>query len=253
MANPLRTFMLVALGFAAGVAVTLLLRREPGLPKTPPQRPDTISSNLTKPPAPPDEAPPAPSDTRPSPPTPPPPSKPADTAREDHVLKNPEGVKFGRPEKPDLEPILKALSWEKFYQMCKEAKVRGATYEEVILRRLAQELGLDEEKTAALKKLFKEEQAAATKAIIEGCGGASSFERKATDDMGKSSKANLDAWGLQRETVRRNRDAEYLMMLSFDQLAAFNEHLRNSEFIIERSYDNDGVHYLLSGVGRPPK
>ena len=253
MAKFLRPLVLVALGFAAGVAVTVLIRREPVMPTPPSQRENIIRSDATNSPAVPEEAIPAPPDTKPSPPAPAAPAKAADTAREDHAVKNPEGVKFGRPEKPDLEPILKAPSWERFYQMCKEAKVRGATYEEAILRRLSQELGLDEEKSAALKKLFKDEQAAATKAIIDGCGGASSFERKQKDDMGSSSKPNLAEWRLQRETVRRTRDAEYLMLLSFDQLAAVNDHLRNSELGIESSYDNDGVHYLISGVGKPPK
>jgi len=250
MVKSLRPFVLVVLGFAAGVAVPLLIRREPGLPKPPPQRPDSIISNLDKPAPAPEPALPAPAETMPGPPAP---SKPAASVREDHALKNPGGVKFGRPESADLEPILKAGSWEKFYQMCKEAKVRGATYEEAILRRLAQELGLDEEKSAALKKLFKDEQAAATKAIIDGCGGASSFERMKDEDMGRGSKPHLEEWRRQRETVRRTRDAEYLMVLSFDQLAAVNDHLRNSEWIIESAYDNDGVHYLISGAGKPPK
>jgi hypothetical protein len=252
MANSLRTFVLVALGFAAGVGVTLLLRREPGLPKTPPQRDSTTLSELKDTPAAPEEAIPTPSDTPSRPVAPPPPPKPADSAREDHALKNPRGVKFGRPENPDLEPILKAASWEKFYQMCKESKVRGATYEDLILRRLSQELGLDEEKSAALKKLFKDEQSAGTKAIIDSCGGAAGFERK-KDDMGQNSKVIYDEWRLRRDEVRRSRDADYLMILTYDQLGSVNEHLRNSEIGIESSYDSDGVHYLLSGVGKPPK
>ena len=164
--------------------------------------------------------------------------------------KGPTEIKIGRPEKPDQEAILNAATWQTFYEECREKKVGGADYEDLILRRVSRELGLDQERSESLRTLFKAEQTDVTKAIIDTYGGADGFEKK-KDDLAKYSKVVLEEFRALRSVIRQSKENEYLRLLSDDQLALVNEHLRNTEIQIESSYGPDGVHYLVGGVGKP--
>ncbi|MBI4564767.1 MAG: hypothetical protein HY716_08775 [Planctomycetes bacterium] len=113
-------------------------------------------------------------------------------------------------------------------------------------------LGLDAHTSGALKNLVKREQEAATKAIIESCGGAYGFEKK-QEELRTNWNAVMEEWRRQREIVRRVMDSEYLAILTWDQLAKINEHLRNAEIRLENNYGPNEVHYLIGGVGKPPR
>jgi len=156
---------------------------------------------------------------------------------------------IGRPEQPDLDAVLNAAGWEKFYEECRKWELRGAEFEDMILRRLSREMGLDREKSESLKKLFMAEQIEATQAIIDTYGGHEGFEKKKAE-MAKYSSVVLDEFSALRGIIRQSKDREYLRILSREQLVVFNEHLRNSVISIESSYGPKGVHYLVSGVGK---
>ena len=159
-------------------------------------------------------------------------------------------LKIGRPEQPDLDALLNAASWEKFYEQCRKWKLNGPEYEDLILRRFSREMGLDGEKSDSLRKLFRAEQIEATQAIIDTCGGQEGFEKKKLE-MAKYSKVVLGEFSALRGIIRQSKDGGYLRILSTEQLVVFNEHLRNSEIQIESSYGENGVHYLIGGVGKP--
>ena len=252
MGNGLKLLALTA-AFTVLIGIVFLLRRE----KPPVERPSPIVKPITQAESataaqPIDERTVSTPETVPQVPLAPLPRVPVDSPRRGPITPDPATVKVGRREKADLDAILKAPSWEKFYELCKEGNVGGADYENVILRRLTAELGLLEDKATALKKLFKSEQESTTRSIIESSGGATAFERK-KDEIATNSKAIFEEWRRQRDVIRRTQDAEYLKILTYSQLETVNEHLRNTEIFIETSYDSDGVHYLFSGVGKPPK
>jgi hypothetical protein len=232
--------VVIGVAFPAAILLGLvfLLRPAPG-PAEPLEKP--VESEVPK------RAPAAvvkePSDDGPSKPLDPPRDRPAPIRRD---LGEP---KIGRPAKPDLEALLNAPTWENFYEECREKALGGGAYEDLIFRRIARELGLDIEKSDLLKKLFKTEQAEATKAIIDYCGGASGFEKK-REDLAKNSKVIFDEFRSLRNVIRQTKEGEYLRILNSDQLVFFNGHLRNNEVQIESSYGPDGVHYLVSGVGK---
>jgi len=161
-------------------------------------------------------------------------------------------VRFGRPENPSPEDVLKAPTWEDFYKQCRERKIAGDVLEDLILRRMSQDLGLDTERAEAMKKLFKAEQEAATRAIFENAGGMAGIE-KLQEEMGMNWKTIYDDWRRQRDVVRQAYNGEYLKVVTYDKLNYFNEHLRNAEINFFASYGPDSDYFLIGGVGKMPK
>ena len=162
----------------------------------------------------------------------------------------PETVRYGRPEKPRQDDLLDAETWDDFYKLAREQKGLGATaFEELIFQRATRDLGLDTRETQALRKVFDAERIETTRAIVVDAGGPEGYA-KVLDDLGMNSKAIFDDWRRQREVIRQATNTEYLKLLTYDQLAFFNEHLRNSEIGFEVSYGPEHVHYFITGVGK---
>jgi len=126
---------------------------------------------------------------------------------------------------------------------------RATAFEELIFQRATRDLGLDTRETQALRKVFDAERIETTRAIVLDAGGPEGYA-KVLDDLGMNSKAIFDDWRRQREVIRQATNTEYLKLLTYDQLAFFNEHLRNSEIGFEVSYGPEHVHYFITGVGK---
>jgi len=170
------------------------------------------------------------------------------------VTVNPETVRYGRPLKPDQAELLKAETWDDFYKKAKDQKHRlgSAAFEDLIFQRVIRELKLDAYSSAALRALFDAEREETTRVIVESAGGPAGFA-KMMDAYGMNWKALHGDWQRLREDVRQAHNYDYLKSLTFDQLAFFNEHLRNSEIGIEASYGPEYTYYLITGVGKPQK
>ena len=256
MVSPLRQIALVAFGFVLGLLVTLLLRQDRVLPSSRQLPPDSPKAKST-------------AQSPEGPPTAPEPQKqPADegtgSSKKADDSKgmmaegrattplDPDQVMFGRRDKPEHGELLTAPSWDRFYDLCKAKNLWGDEYEDLVFRRTVRELDLDAEKADALKRLLKAEQAEVTRMIYDGAGGAAGFD-KVREDLGTNRIAIHAEWRRQRDVVRLMKDAEYLKIVTRDQLTFFNEHLRNTEIGLESTFAPEGVYHLICGVGKPPK
>lgn len=249
MGPQMKSLLLIAAGFALGVTAMLLFRRD----ATPSKR---VEGRAEKPFA---TAPHAETDSptrreeaaSPAPP-PPPPESPEASQPERVIVPDTSRTRYGRPPKPKSDDLAKATtSWDDFYRLCRDRGIRGELYEDLIHRRVAQELGLNSEKSDALKKLFHAEQEAATKLIVENAGGWANFERQ-NDDKGPAAQVRYDDWRRQRNIVRDSFTADYLKILSFDDLNYFSDHLRNTQIETSNSYSSEGDYHIIGGVGKPP-
>src|SRR5688572_17214192 len=240
---------LIVAGFLLGVAVTLLIRRDPS-EKPAPDKAAQYHRTAVKP----DSAPLPPSEPvtletsggAASPPSPAP--KAAEPAP--IPVRKPRETHFGRPPKPKTSDVVKAATWDDFYRLCKERAIRGETLEDLIFRRLGQELELESEKLDSLKELFQAEQQAATKFISDSTGGWANLERQ-SDALSPAARHTLyEEWKRQRNAVRDSYQAEYLKLLTYDKLNILNEHLRNSTIETSNSYSSEGEYHLIGGVGK---
>ncbi|HTF57938.1 MAG TPA: hypothetical protein VK661_11965 [Planctomycetota bacterium] len=251
MSHFVRSFILVTVGFVAGIVMTILLRREPA-----PRKPSAEATEQPRPIATQSLPQPAPANppvaTAPESPTSLDKAKRKGTTLAGQGLTDPARIHFGRPAKPAYDGILKAATWDDFYKQCGEQKAMGGEeYETLVFRRVVKDLGIDDESAASLKELLRVEQSATTKAIFDAAGGAVGFE-KSLEDRASNMNALYDDWRRQRSIVRQTNNFEYLKLLTYDQLTFFNEHLRNSEVNFTASY-SDEVHYFIGGVGKPVK
>lgn len=243
----MKATLLITAGFVLGVAAMLFFRREASASQPVEERPDkprpAASAVETDSPGRPEElASPAPA--------PPKPAVPDMPKLGRVIVPDTSGTKYGRPPRPGSDDLEKAAtSWDDFYRLCRERGIRGELYEDLILRRVAQELELDEKKTADLKKLFHAEQEAATKAIVERAGGWANFERQ-NEDKSQAAQVRYEEWRRQRNVVRDTYNAEYLKHLTYDKLNFFNEHLRNGQIELANSYSSEGDYHLIGGVGK---
>ncbi|HEY3225851.1 MAG TPA: hypothetical protein VGK61_02505 [Planctomycetota bacterium] len=256
MGNVGKSILMVSIGFVIGVAATLLWRREarPSAvpPKVPPVSHSQVPDSKTQSPAP---------DTAKriasveSLETPTPPAQPKDdiVKASGTQATDEERLQLGRPKKPDFNEILKAPTWEEFYKQCKEHKLWGEDYETAVFRKMVQVLGLDTERSEALNKLFKAEQLAAARAISDSAGGLAGLDKKMEELIHDGTKAALKEWRRIREDVRLTHNNDYLKVLSYQELALFNEHMRNEEIEPVRYHSNEGTNYHIGGVGKPPK
>ena len=246
-----KSILLLLIGFVIGVAVTSMIRRDSAGSRAPssaaPKAPEVAGPTFTPPIEQPKDAA---SETAAETPKSVAPAEPKDREPSRVVIPEAGRVRYGRPPKPKVEDVLKAATWDEFYKLCRERRISGETYEELILRRVSQDLGLDAERSDALRKLFKAEQEAATKAIVEGAGGIANFERQQEEGLGPAGKLRHDEWRRQRNVVRDSYNAEYLKVLTYDKLNYFNEHLRNTEIELFNSYSTDADYHLIGGVGR---
>ncbi len=244
-----RSILLIAAGFILGVIAMLLIRRDPLLSKPAEER--TVKRRAEAPQQ--ESAPTTPQDEAVSPaPSTPAPETANPSEPERVVVPDTSRTHYGRPPKPKTDDLLKpTTTWDEFYRLCKERGIRGELLEDLILRRVAQTLELDSEKSDALKKLFCAEQVAATKFIVEAAGGWANFERQ-NQDKGPAAQVRYDEWRRQRDIVRDSFTTDYMKILTYDELNFFSDHLRNSQLEVSNSYSSEGDHHIIGGVGKPP-
>jgi RNA polymerase sigma factor (sigma-70 family) len=166
---------------------------------------------------------------------------------------DPRRVFYGRAEKSDPKKLLDAESWDDFYRMAKEMRLRGETLEDMIFQRLGKELGFNAKTVDSLRTIFERERIETTRSIVENSGGPSTFRMKMDDEYGWNWNLFHVEWQRVRNNIRQSFNDEYLKHLTFDQLGVFNEHLRNTEIRLEASYGPEGTYYLIGGLGKPVK
>ncbi len=256
MHDAAKAVLWTTLGFALGVAVVFVGGRynpRPPLPTSAPV-PSVTAPEIRREPTVTDQ----PEQTPTSPPAVVPLSPQSKLGSPDsHGRSNPdrstdsEYIRLGRPEKP-YEYLVKVPSWDEFYKQCSDSAVRGELLEDLIFRRLKNELNVDEATIEAAERLFKLEQMAAMRAIVDQYGGAKKF-KEFVDRPDALTTSVYDGWRSQRDAVRAGFQSEYLRILTPDQLALFSRQLRNSEIALEAKQENHKLYYNLGGIGNQPK
>ncbi|HKS16723.1 MAG TPA: hypothetical protein VJU16_05385, partial [Planctomycetota bacterium] len=165
---------------------------------------------------------------------------------------DPETVSYGRPLRARLEKLLKAPTWDEFYRQSADLdNLDMVAYEDLVFNRVTRELDLDVEAAQALRSLFEAEREETARFIVNNAGGPAAFA-KLKEEIATRSKEIFDDWRQQRETVRTNHVPAYLKLITHEQLAVFNEHLRNAQISLEVSYGVNSANYLITGVGKRP-
>lgn len=141
-------------------------------------------------------------------------------------------------------------TWDDFYAVTRSLDIQDFQLEDLILRRIAGEVGLPRETIEKLQVLLNEEQVEVTKVALARHGTAllSLFSLK-----GDAAKPIWDDLIETRKAVRGTFDVRYEALLAPEQLKAVNRHLRNDYArLFKKSSVNEPDQILVIGAGQLP-